>query len=614
MAEKKYQDMEDDFSDEEQHEGFSRRRIILIVSVVVLIAILIFVFLNIRNNKKKQNQVSLANGQVITLNNASGEYRDAQIASEKDKTEKEEQEKKKKRKIKYDKLFSQLTGEQTARVCKELTFHGVAFKTEQKGKTFDLLVDRQMVEDARTILALKGLPSGGNKGYEIFDNAQNLGVTDFDKRIRLIRAISGELENAIMEFTSISDAKVQVVMPERRLFAVSQPPVTASVLIRKAQNATITDEIVYGIIQLVANAVENLQPENISVIDTEGRVLSTGIFERIAEKRRRDALSSGVYYQEYQSEVNSDGMGDSAMGERLPDELGSPSSVSASDSPFGSESEASQVAGKTEAVSNGKTAEMKEKELNNYVLLKEDLDRSLEKNATEQLVGVLPPGAFKIASTTELDAVKDGAPVIRKITTSVIIDSGRKDVSLVEKKKEVFDSVAGAIGYVKGRDTINITLADFSLMPPAERQQLEASMAAIAAAKGMKPASAASTPEAKKIKVKKVRKPTSWKPMLAKVGHVAKISLKYLLIISVIAGIGGGLYYFIAKRKQAIGETEFEVEDDLQNTDDLAQFEPQVADETKVEQLRAIAASNPDLMAYIIAQWSQQPVGAGDRK
>ena len=47
-------------------------------------------------------------------------------------------------------------------------------------------------------LTIKGMPSGKAKGYEIFDEASNLGVTEFDKRIRLIEALSGEMEKAIM--------------------------------------------------------------------------------------------------------------------------------------------------------------------------------------------------------------------------------------------------------------------------------------------------------------------------------------------------------------------------------------------------------------------------------
>ena len=87
-----------------------------------------------------------------------------------------------------------------------------------------------------------------------------------------------------MQMRMIETCKVQIVLPEQRLFAVTQPPVTASILIRKKNNEDITDDVVFSIIQLVSNSVENLQQENVSVITTEGFVLSTGIFERIAAR------------------------------------------------------------------------------------------------------------------------------------------------------------------------------------------------------------------------------------------------------------------------------------------------------------------------------------------
>ena len=67
---------------------------------------------------------------------------------------------------------------------------------------------------------------------------------------------------------------------------MTQPPVTSSILIKRKNGANINDETVYAIMQLVSNSVENLLPENISVVDTEGRVLSTGVMNRMTNKNR----------------------------------------------------------------------------------------------------------------------------------------------------------------------------------------------------------------------------------------------------------------------------------------------------------------------------------------
>ena len=136
-------------------------------------------------------------------------------------------------------------------------------------------MDEDKFDDAKMLLAKKGLPSSGVSGYELLDNSQTLGVTEFDKRVRYIRALEGELEKAIMEFDVVDTARVRIVLPEQRLFAVTQPPVTTSILIRRTIGIDVNDDIVFAMIQLVANAVEGLQVENVSVVDTEGKHYQT---------------------------------------------------------------------------------------------------------------------------------------------------------------------------------------------------------------------------------------------------------------------------------------------------------------------------------------------------
>ena len=140
---------------------------------------------------------------------------------------------KKKEKVKYVDLYKQLESKQINPILRELSYKNISYNVVQNGKQFDLQVDEDQIDEAKQILAIKGLPSGTVKGYEIFDEASNLGVTEFDKRIRLIRALSGEMEKSIMEFDVVDYAYVEIVIPETKLFAVTQPPVTSSILIKE---------------------------------------------------------------------------------------------------------------------------------------------------------------------------------------------------------------------------------------------------------------------------------------------------------------------------------------------------------------------------------------------
>ena len=139
-----------------------------------------------------------------------------------------EEHQKEKEKIKYIDLYKQLDSKELTPILRELELQNYSFNVVQNGKQFDLQIDQDQIDDAKHLLAIKEMPPGTVKGYEIFDEASNLGVTEFDKRIRLIRALSGEMEKS-MEFDVVDFAYVEIVIPETRLFAVTQPPVTASI-------------------------------------------------------------------------------------------------------------------------------------------------------------------------------------------------------------------------------------------------------------------------------------------------------------------------------------------------------------------------------------------------
>ena len=87
---------------------------------------------------------------------------------------------KKKKKIKYIDLYKQLEGTQLSPILRELSYLNISYNVVQNGKQYDLQVDQDQIDEAKHVLAIKGMPSGAVKGYEIFDEASNLGVTEFD--------------------------------------------------------------------------------------------------------------------------------------------------------------------------------------------------------------------------------------------------------------------------------------------------------------------------------------------------------------------------------------------------------------------------------------------------
>ena len=341
---------------------------------------------------------------------------------------KKEAERKRRRSVKYVKLFDGLAISDLTPLVRELSFADILFTTNQKGNNYTLLVDEKEQDRARTLLAIKGLPSGGSRGYELLDDSQTLGVTEFDKRIRFLRALSGELERAIIQFDAVEQCKVQIVLPEQRLFSVTQPPVTASVLIRRTLGQELTDDNVFSIIQLMSNAVENLQQENVSVIDTEGQVLSIGIFDRMA------ARAAGEVVEEVED-------------------------TSSSSPEF----------------SQGTPIIPKFKDIQQWLEIKQEYETSLEDKAIKQLFGILPLASFKLVITADINPQRTGEAIVpTRITTSMVVDVSNEDVFLDQLlKRQIFNTIAGAIGYERGRDTIQLSKADFLVFSKEEMDRLK---------------------------------------------------------------------------------------------------------------------------------------------
>ena len=136
-----------------------------------------------------------------------------------------------------------------------------------------ILMPRGQVYETRLSLAQEGLPRGGSKGFELFDNT-SMGLSEFQQRITYVRAIEGELERTIAQMDAVDTVRVSVVIPEQRLFLEQQKPSTASVLLRLRPGTTLGQNQVKSIIHLVSHSVDGLQPEDVTVVDTGGRILS----------------------------------------------------------------------------------------------------------------------------------------------------------------------------------------------------------------------------------------------------------------------------------------------------------------------------------------------------
>ncbi|HVA33587.1 MAG TPA: flagellar basal-body MS-ring/collar protein FliF [Candidatus Baltobacteraceae bacterium] len=173
----------------------------------------------------------------------------------------------------YQTLFSNLSSEDAAAVTARLKDDKVPYRISTDGKT--VYVPDQFLSDERVTIAGSGLIKGGGTGYELFDKT-NFGMTEFQEKLDKTRAIEGELQRTIDGLNPVETSRVNIATPDQSLYSSSQQPTTASIAIKTKPGQDLSAQEVKGITMLVSNAVEGLKPENVTIVDQDGRILLPG--------------------------------------------------------------------------------------------------------------------------------------------------------------------------------------------------------------------------------------------------------------------------------------------------------------------------------------------------
>lgn len=170
-------------------------------------------------------------------------------------------------------LYSDLEFKDSIEIVKKLEGLNVPHEIKSDGAV--ILVPKDQVLKLRLTMAEEGLPAGGTVGYEIFDKSNTLGATNFVQNINHLRAIEGELSRTIKALNQVQQARVHLVLPKRKLFARDKAKASASIIIKS--RGELDRGQIRAIQHLVASAVENLSPAQVSIVDETGRLLASGL-------------------------------------------------------------------------------------------------------------------------------------------------------------------------------------------------------------------------------------------------------------------------------------------------------------------------------------------------
>jgi len=170
-------------------------------------------------------------------------------------------------------LYTNLSAEDAGLVVAKFKEMNVPYEFSRDGAS--LMVPAERVHELRLTLAGEGLPQGGGVGFEIFDESA-FGTTEFAQKLNYRRALQGELARTITQLDEISNARVHLVIPEPSLFTEQEETTSAAVVVNLRPGKILSDAQIQGITHLVSGSVEGLKPDAVTIVDSRGKIRTTG--------------------------------------------------------------------------------------------------------------------------------------------------------------------------------------------------------------------------------------------------------------------------------------------------------------------------------------------------
>jgi len=148
------------------------------------------------------------------------------------------------------------------------------FNPQVDNNTGQIMVPGDKYQEARMLLASKGLPRTEAQGMDTLKDMPAMTTSQFMEQVRYNNAMEQELAKTISQIAGIRSARVHLASPKQSVFVRDRVPTKASIIITRAPGKQVSSANVQAIISLVASSVPYLAPENVSVVDNYGTLMN----------------------------------------------------------------------------------------------------------------------------------------------------------------------------------------------------------------------------------------------------------------------------------------------------------------------------------------------------
>lgn len=169
-------------------------------------------------------------------------------------------------------IASNLTKNQVMLASNELEASGIEFAVIGSGDNLTLKTSKDFINIAKIKLVTSEAATSNHVGWEIFEKS-SLGTTNFENKVKYLRALEGELSRALESLSGVLRASVKIAIPKETIFTERKTEPTASAVISLKPGVFLTQQQIDGIKNFIASAVSDLKLDNIQLIDQDGALL-----------------------------------------------------------------------------------------------------------------------------------------------------------------------------------------------------------------------------------------------------------------------------------------------------------------------------------------------------
>ncbi|MFE8069504.1 flagellar basal-body MS-ring/collar protein FliF [Marinobacteraceae bacterium S3BR75-40.1] len=203
----------------------------------------------------------------------------------------------------YQPLLGDLQQYDPQEVTQVLDQAGIEYRLEPRSGA--LLVSSDQVYDARLKLAAAGVTENQGPGFEMLNQEQSLGTSQFMERARFRRSLEGELARTISAMSSVRGARVHLAIPKDSVFVRDNRQSKASVFVDVFAGRRLSHEQISAIVNLVAGSVPSMSKEDVAVVDQRGNLLSQEETDSQAREMADQFEQSAKYEQKLSNRIAS---------------------------------------------------------------------------------------------------------------------------------------------------------------------------------------------------------------------------------------------------------------------------------------------------------------------